>query len=119
MQSYPIRKRNQKNIGSGGWQNIENGNNKETERRWLKMEKIDMDIKQATWKKISLLPSSFTSYFDVRPLFKEIILRVEWRTLKNTFAHVYKSIFCFLSELIYKEILDYQSKKEEESVQTG
>lgn len=48
MQSYPIRKRNQKNIGSGGWQNIENGNNKETERRWLKMEKIDMDIKQAT-----------------------------------------------------------------------
>ena len=46
-------------------------------------------------------------------------LRVEWRTLKNKFAHFYKSLFFFLSELIYKEILDYQSKKEEESVQTG
>lgn len=44
----PYSQEKPKSIGSGGWQNIENGNNKETERRWLKMEKIDLDIKQAT-----------------------------------------------------------------------
>ena len=50
MQSYSIRKRNQKITVQEDSATSKMEIIKKTERRKWKMEKIDIDIKQATWK---------------------------------------------------------------------